>query len=100
MDDFKLEDVRMHDGSRQFATLPESCTWNSLRDHMASLQGVKVKAFLSDGVTEMWLDFDFAGHCFTVNNQYAEFWFFVKDPRCDNTILQQVTRHASELLDR
>lgn len=92
----KLFDLRMHDGSRQFLTLPESMPWNLLRDHVAELEGVKVTGYLTDQVAEVWTDFTFRGQKFTINNQFGEYWFFVKNPNCPDEILQQVAEHCAE----
>lgn len=88
----------MHDGSRQFAELPEVCAWEVFRQHIERLPGAAVTDFLTDHVTEMWLDFSFRGHSFTVNNQYGDFWFFVRDPACPDDILTAVVEHCEPLL--
>jgi hypothetical protein len=88
----------MHDGSRQFAELPEACVWDEFRQHIAQLAGATVTDYLTDNVTEMWLDFSFRGHAFTVNNQSGDFWFFVRDPACPDDILAAVVEHCESLL--
>lgn len=88
----------MHDASRLFASLPESLPGNLLRDHIAALSGTQISNFLTDGVTEVWIDFEYDGHRFTVNNQNAEYWFFVSDPSCSDDVLTEVARHCSRVL--
>lgn len=88
----------MHDGSRQFAALPESVSWEQLRDHLARLEGVVVTDFITDHVVEAWIDFSYRGHDFTVNNQFGEYWFFVEDPACDSEILLAIVAHCQRLL--
>ena len=88
----------MHDGSRHFASLPESCSWVALRRHIERLPGAAVTKYISDDVTEMWLDFSFRGHPFTVNNQFGEFWFFTSDPACSDYTLRAVVEHCESLL--
>jgi hypothetical protein len=88
----------MHDGSRQFAALPESQPWTTLRDHLVRLPGAQITDFLTDGVTEAWIDFCYRGHAFTINNQYGEFWFFVRDPHCADEILVEVVAYCLKLL--
>jgi hypothetical protein len=88
----------MNDGSRHFAALPESRSWEALRDHFSGFDGAEVTAFVSDGITEVWIDFTYRGHRFSVNNQYGEYWFFVADPRCADEILREVVKHAEEFL--
>ena len=64
-----LLDLRMKDGSRHFAALPETYD------------------------VEAWIDFKYRGHSFTLNNQCNEWWFFVDDPACPDGILRQVVAH-------
>lgn len=94
----KLFDHRMADGSRNFADLPEICDWSDLRRHVGHLPGAKETRYLSDGITEMWLDFTFEGHSFSVNNQMGDFWFFVRDPSCPEAILKAVIEHCERLI--
>jgi hypothetical protein len=88
----------MNDGSRQFAALPESRSWYELRDHVSRLSGAKVADFVTDGVTEAWIEFTYRGQAFTINNQFGEFWFFVRDPGCSADILTEVVSHCQSLL--
>ena len=85
-----MQDILMHDGSLHFASLPESVPWSVLRDHLDSLADAKVTGFLSDEVTEVWIDFDFPSHSFSVNNQFGEYWFSVTDASCPSATLEQV----------
>ncbi len=71
----QLEDIRMHDGSRLFAPLPKNEPRIVLRDHSANPEGATVTDFITDGVTEAWIDFEFVNYRFTVNNQFAEYCF-------------------------
>ena len=88
----------MHDGSRMFAALPESESWHRLRDHISQLAGAQVTDFITDEITEAWIDFTYRGYSLTVNNQFGEFWFFVRDPNCADDILSEVVRHCETLL--
>ncbi len=94
----RLFDLRMSDGSRHFGSLPFSRSWESVRDHAARLDGARLSGFVTDGVTEAWIDFELAGQRFTVNNQFGEFWFFVADPSCPDALLGSVLAHFSALL--
>ncbi|MBK7708568.1 MAG: hypothetical protein IPJ30_23110 [Acidobacteria bacterium] len=47
----------------------------------------------------MWLDFDYRGHRFSVNNQFGDYWFFVRDPKCPDEILLEVCAHFRALLE-
>jgi len=85
-----LLNIAMHDGSRQFGELPESASWDKLRGHLETLAGATVTDFITDDVTEVWIDFNFRGHHFSVNNQNGDYWFFVQDPQSPDEILEAV----------
>ena len=93
-----LLDGRMADGSRHFASLPEKRSWRALQRHIAKLPSVALGELVSDGVSEVWFDFRFEGHDFTVNNQLGEYWFFVRDPSCTDSVLHRVADHCSLFL--
>jgi hypothetical protein len=88
----------MADGSRQFASLPQTRSWYELRDHLAALPGLIVTALLTDDVTEAWIDFTYRDHSFSVNDQHGDYWFFVDDPRCPDDVLAAVADHCATLL--
>ena len=88
----------MNDGSRHFGDLPQTASWYELRDHIATLDGAEVTGFITDHVTEAWIDFDYAGHHFEVNDQYGDYWFFVDDPECPDEILERVLAYCAILL--
>jgi len=94
----KLINIIMNDGSRHFAGLPESIGWEELRNHIERLAGAQVTDFISDNVTEAWIDFTYRGHRFSINNQFGEYWFFVVDPQCSDEILQAVLVHCESVL--
>ena len=87
-----------HDGSRQFAELPESRSWAALRDHLADLPGVRITQFLTDHITEVWIDFAYQGHTFSVNNPSGEYLFFVTPADCPEDILTVVVAHCHPFL--
>lgn len=95
-----LIDHRMHDGSRNFLSLPESEPWNLAYEHIVKLAGTAIDRYLTDDVTEVWIDFRYKGHIFTINNQFGEYWFFVKDPRCPDPVLHEIAQHFRRLLGR
>ena len=86
------------DGSRWFTELPESRSFEELRDHLARLTGVRITEFLTDHVTEAWIDFAYRGHTFSVNNQFGDYWFFVREPSCPDDILTEVVSHCHPFL--
>ncbi|HEV7891118.1 MAG TPA: hypothetical protein VGP08_10780 [Pyrinomonadaceae bacterium] len=96
----EIYDMRMHDGSRHFASLPESESWESLHEHVRRLEGVSDTSIITDEVTEAWIDFSFRGREFSINNQSGEFWFFVEDPACPEEVLEAVLTHCKLLLER
>jgi len=93
-----LLDIRMNDGSRHFAALPQTRLWYDVRDHVSSLAGAALTGFLCDKVTEAWIDFTYEGQSFTINDQLGEYWFFVNDPTCPADVLTEVATHFAHLL--
>lgn len=93
-----LLNLQTNDGSRQFAALPQSLLWYDVRDHLENLAGAQLTDFVTDDVTEAWIDFLFRGHSFTINDQFGEYWFFVRDPSCPDDILVQISNHFEALL--
>jgi hypothetical protein len=94
----ELLNITMNDGSRHFGDLPQSVLWYELRDHINRLDGAKVTDFITDNITEAWIDFSYRGHRFSVNDQFGEYWFFVDDPHCPDEILEGVLRHCALVL--
>ena len=94
----KLLNIEMNNRSRLFGELPQTITWYRLRRHLKKLDGAKVTNFLTDHVTEAWIDFSYRGHRFSVNNQFGSYWFFVDDPTCPDEILENVLSHCEILL--
>jgi hypothetical protein len=95
-----LLENKMNDGSRHFADLPEVVFFDDFADYVEELDGAEIVEFLTDGVVEMWLDFEFRGHKFSVNNQFGDYWFFVEDSDCPEEILFEVIDHFRLLLER
>ena len=95
-----LFETRMSDGSRHFVDMPEVVFFDELADHVELLEDAEITEFITDGVVEMWLEFDFRGHQFSVGNQLGDYWFFVRDPNCPEEILFEVIDHFRTLLER
>ena len=91
--------IRMNDGTRHFADMPENALFGEFYERAENLTGAAITEFLTDGVVEMWLDFEFHGHKFSVNNQFGDYWFFVTDPECPDEILFEIIEHFRKLLD-
>lgn len=96
----KLFNFTMNDGSRNFADLPETVFFDELRNHLAIFTGAKETVFLTDWVTEVWLDFEYRGEKFSINNQSGDYWFFVQNPNCSDEILLEVFEYFRKLLER
>jgi hypothetical protein len=95
-----LINLIMHDGSRHFGDLPQTVLWYAVCDHVAQLPGATLTGFVTDGVTEAWIDFAYQGHSFSINDQFGDYWFFVKDPACPDEILREVLNHFADLLEQ
>ena len=94
----ELLNVRANDGSRQFAALPQTASWRKLRRHLEALAGVRLTDFVTDSVSEGWLDFTYDGQRLTVNDQFGQYWFFVDDPAAPDELLRRVAEHCHSLL--
>jgi len=90
----KLINITMNDGSRHFGDLPESIGWHKLRNHIKLLEGAQITGFVTDNITEVWIDFTYRGHQFSINNQFGNYWFFVDNPQCSEEILEAVLGHC------
>ncbi len=90
----------MNDGSRHFGELPQTVLWYEMRDYIRELPGAVLTNFITDHVTEAWIDFTYSGHEFSINDQFGDYWFFVKDPTCPEDILRDVLAHFWSFLDR
>lgn len=69
-----------------------------LRAAIGSLPGAMETGFVTDEVTEAWLDFTYAGHTFGLNNQAGEWWCFVDDPAAPEAVLRAVAVHFAAAL--
>lgn len=87
-------------GARHFVDMPEIVFFDELADHVEELEGAEITEFITDGTVEMWLDFEFRGHLFSVHNHLGDYWFFVADPNCPEEILLEVIDHFRKLLER
>ena len=65
----RLFDIRMKDGSRQFADVPERLLPSQMRKLIAKLPGATIVSFTASvGEIEAWIEFRFRGFDFAVNN--------------------------------
>jgi hypothetical protein len=95
-----LFDMQMNDRFRHFADMPETAFFDEFADHAEKLEGVEITDFVTNGVVEMRLDFEYRGEKFSVNNQLGDYRFFVQKPDCDEEILLEVCDHFRKLLER
>ena len=94
----KLLQDEMHDGSRNFLLLPTGRTPPiHLVFHVFLLWGAFPTAYIPS-FGESWIDFRYKGNKFSINNQYGDFWFFVEDPLCPDSILLEVAKHFEKIL--
>ncbi len=96
----ELREIKMNDGARHFVDLPEVVFFDKVADHVENLEGAEITEFLTDGIVEMWLDFEYRGHKFSVNNQLGDYMFFVEDASCNEEILLEIIDHFRKLLEQ
>ena len=97
----RLFDFNMNDGSRNFMNLPTNIIgWSDLYKYLGKLDGVKKTGFLTDNVTEVWMDFSFRGYNFSVNNQMGEYWFFSENAECPEAVLDEIVEYCEKLLKK
>ena len=94
----RLFSMIMHDGSRHFGDLPQTVLWYDLRDHIQHMPGAVLTGFITDHVLEAWIDFTYAGHTFSVNDQYGDYWSSFDDPACPDHVLIDVLTYCEKLL--
>jgi hypothetical protein len=93
-----LLNFAMHDGSRKFGELPQTVPWDRLRRHLEMLPGATVTNFITDEITEAWIDFSFRDQRLSVNNQFGDYWFFVEAPQAPDETLEAVLTYCRSLL--
>jgi hypothetical protein len=96
----KLLDIRMNDGSRNFADLPELVFSDKLQEHTKALINAVVTEFITDWIAEVWLTFEYRGHKFSINNQMGNYWFFVENTNCPDEILLEVVEHFKTRIEK
>ncbi|HHK5574853.1 MULTISPECIES: hypothetical protein [Neisseria] len=80
----------MHNGSRLFLQLPQTCPPSSLLRKIVHFGGM-LTDFVSDWVTgETWIDFGYKGWKFGIHNPYDEYCFFAENNECPEAILQSM----------
>ncbi len=95
-----LLESKLNDGSRHFVDMPEVVFFDEVADHVEELEDAEITEFLTNGVVEMWLEFEYQENIFTVTNQFGDYWFFVQNPNCPEEILLEIVDHFRKLLER
>lgn len=90
----------MKDGSRLFAEFPQSIFFDEFYDYTKKLGNVANVEIITDGIVEMWVDFEYRKNKFSVNNQFGDYWFFVEDANCSDGILLEVCEHFRPILEK
>ena len=49
---------------------------------------------MTDTVVEVWIDFTYKEHSFTIHNPLGEYWLSVENPECPEAILTEVMEHV------
>jgi hypothetical protein len=94
----KLLQDTMNDGSRNFLLLPTGSTPPiRLVFRVLSLWGAYPTAYIPS-LGESWIDFRYKKQKFSINNQYGDFWFFVENPKCPDSVLLEVANHFERIL--
>ncbi len=96
----KILNVVMTDGSRYFGALPQRTLLEEVYSRAGELPGANVHSSLADCNNAAWIDFEYAGYHFAVNDQCGEYLFFAKSHNCPDTVLAQVMDHFAALLGR
>ena len=86
-----------HDGSRHFLSLRQSIPSDALVAAMKAMPDIAINKFI-ETIPESWIDFDFRGHKFAINDQFGEYWFFVKDAACQENILLSLRDRFATIL--
>lgn len=94
-----LYENKINEQWRHFVDLPEVVFFDEFADHVEELEGAEITEFQTDGVVEMWLEFTYRGHKFSVNNQLGDYRFFVHDPKCQDEILLEIIDHFRALVE-
>ena len=79
-------------GSRRFAAFRAVGGYLLLKQLVSELPGARIVGYV-EGITEMWLDFDYRGHMITINDQFGEYWFFVRDSTTPEQPLEEIVSY-------
>jgi hypothetical protein len=91
--DIVLDNLAVSDCSRLFFEMAAEPSY-SIRERIRTLDGAKETGCLT-GITEMWLDFYYAGYRFVIHDSLGTFRFFVAESQCPESVLLNVADHFS-----
>ena len=83
----------MADGSVLFAELSGNISWAELRDHLERIDQLLIMKFVTDGITEAWLDFYYHGQHCTVHCPLDDYLVFAQDGNCPAFMLMELIEH-------
>ncbi len=89
---------QLRDGSRVFGELPLRASLVQVRDHALRLPRATIVGFASGHVPEAWIDFEWEGHTFTIDDRPSAYLLSVADGACDEALLGTVLAHFEQLV--
>jgi hypothetical protein len=95
-----LLENKIKNGARHFVDMPEVVFFDDVADHVEDLDDAEITEFETDGVVEMWLEFEYRKHNFFVTNQLGDYQFYVEDADCPEEILLEIATHFRRLLEK
>lgn len=78
---------RMADGSRLFAVTAEPCPWARMHAWLQQVEGLTLGGPPLEGLDEVWADFRYLNHDFTVHAVPGEMRFFVGQGEATTLVL-------------
>lgn len=85
----------MHGGSLHFAIFSDTIAPLSVPLKIIRLKGAFPTAYVP-GLDETWIDFRYRNHKFSIHRTLGDYWFFVENPDCPESILDRVSQHFSK----
>lgn len=89
----KALDEKMEDGSLLFAELSSEISWVDLRNHFERIDQLLIMKFVTDGITEAWLDFYYYDQHFTIHCPLDIYLVFAQDYDCPAFMLNDLLAH-------
>ena len=98
----RIDELRekMSSDARHFVDMPDVIFFDELSDHLEELPGYQLNEFEIDGVVGLWIEFEWAGNKFFVDNLPGDYRFYVEDPKCEEGVLLEISNHLRSLLEK